>query len=310
MSTLYVGVDVSTDALDLARSDGHAERVPHTDDGLARLVVLCHGAALAVLEATGGIERAAAAELAAAGLAVAVVNPRRVRDFARATGQLAKTDAIDAAVLAHFAEAVRPEPRPLPDAEQRALAALVARRRQVSDMLVAERLRLRTADPAVQAGVAEHVAFLEGQKGAAERAVAEAVRSSAVWRERDDLLRSVPGVGRVLSATLIAEVPELGRLTGKQVAALVGVAPLARDSGRLVGRRTTWGGRASVRAALYMGALTAARMNPTLRAFYQGLVARGKAPKVALVAVMRKLVVSLNAMVRDGRRWEESLVAA
>ncbi|PAP76396.1 IS110 family transposase [Rubrivirga marina] len=306
MPDLYVGVDVSADALDLARSDGRAERLPHDDDGLARLAESCEGAALVVLEATGGIERTAAAEVAATGVPVAVVNPRQVRDFARATGQLAKTDAIDAAVLALFAERVRPEARPLPTDEQRALAALVARRRQVNEMLVAERLRLRTAAPAVRRGIEAHVAFLEGQKAEAERAVAEAVRSSAAWRERDDLLRSVPGVGAVLSATLIAELPGLGRLTGKQVAALVGVAPLARDSGRLVGRRSAWGGRAPVRAALYMGALTAARMNPTLRAFYAGLVGRGKAPKVALVAVMRKLLVALNAMVRDGRRWDEN----
>lgn len=310
MPDLYVGVDVSADTLDLHRSDGRSARLDHDDDGLADLVALCHGATLVVLEATGGLERQAVAELAAAGAPVASVNPRQVRDFARATGRLAKTDAIDAAVLARFAEAVRPEARPLPDAEQRALAALVARRRQLSDMLVAERHRLRAADPAVRDGIAVHVAFLEGQHGAAERAVAAAVEASEVWRERDDLLRSVPGVGPVLSATLIAEVPELGSLSGKEVAALVGVAPLARDSGRMRGRRSVWGGRATVRRALYMAALSAARYNPALRSFYERLVGRGKARKVALVAVMRKLLVVLNAMVRDGRRWDESLGTA
>lgn len=310
MPKLYVGVDVSTDALDLARSDGHAESVPHTDDGLARLAALCDGAALVVLEATGGIERTAAAELAAARISVAVVNPRQVRDFARATGQLAKTDRIDAAVLALFAERVRPDARPLPDAEQRALAAVVARRRQLSDMLVAERHRLRTADAAVRDSVEAVVAFLSAQKADADRVLAKTVEASAVWRERDDLLRSVPGVGRVLAATLIAEVPELGQLSGKQIAALVGVAPLARDSGRMRGRRTTWGGRAPVRSVLYMGAMVAAHKNPVLSRYYEGLVARGKPKKVALVAVMRKLIVALNAMVRDGRPWDENLALA
>ena len=308
--THYVGVDVSLDALDVATSHGDAHRLPYNDDGLARLRGLCSGATLVVMEATGGVERAAAAELAAAGVPVAVVNPRQVRDFARATGQLAKTDAIDAAVLALFAEKVEPAARPLPDAEQRALAALVARRRQLGDMLVAERHRLRTADPSVRGSVETVVAFLESQKADADRALAQAVEGSAVWRERDDLLRSVPGVGRVLATTLIAELPELGQLSGKQIAALVGVAPLARDSGRLRGRRSVWGGRAPVRAALYMAALSASRFNPVLRSFYEGLVARGKAPKVALVAVMRKLVVALNAMVRDGHRWDADLAPA
>jgi transposase len=310
MPDLYVGVDVSTDALDVATSDGDTHRLPYDDDGLTRLAALADGAALVVLEATGGVERAVAVELAAAGVPLAVVNPRQVRDFARATGQLAKTDAIDAAVLAHFAEAVRPETRPLPDAEHRSLTALVARRRQLSDMLVAERNRLRTADPAVRAGVEAHVAFLEGQHAEADRALAEAVEASALWSERSDLLQSAPGVGRVLATTLIAEVPELGRLSGREIAALVGAAPLARDSGRLRGRRTTWGGRAPVRSVLYMAALSASRTNPVLRAFYEGLVRRGKARKVALVAVMRKLLVALNAMVRDGRRWGENLAVA
>lgn len=310
MPALYIGVDVSLDTLDVHCSDGRAARLPHDDEGLADLRALCEGATLVALEATGGMERQAAGDLAAAGVPVAVVNPRQVRDFARATGRLAKTDAIDAAVLALFAERVRPEVRPLPDAEQRALAALVARRRQLSDMLVAERHRLRTADDAVRGSVEAVIAFLEGQHADAERALAEAVQASAVWRERDDLLRSIPGVGPVLSATLIAEVPELGRLSGKQIAALIGVAPLARDSGRLRGRRSVCGGRAPVRKALYMAAVSASRFNPVLRSFYEGLVARGKAKKVALVAVMRKLLVMLNAMVRDGRRWQEKVTLA
>ena len=308
--TRFVGVDVSLDALDLAASTGESDRLPNDDEGRARLVAACRGATLVVLEATGGIERAAAAELAVAGVPVAVVNPRQVRDFARATGQLAKTDPIDAAVLARFAEAVRPEVRPLPDAEQRALAAVVARRRQLTEMLVAERHRLRTADRAVRVGIEAHIAFLVAQKTEADAALAEAVAASAVWRAHDDLLRSVPGIGVVLSRTLIADVPELGRLTGKQIAALVGVAPLACDSGRLRGRRTTWGGRASVRSVVYMAAVSASRSKSSFGAFYRGLVARGKAPKVALVAVMRKLVVVANAVIRDGRRWSPPLAAA
>lgn len=307
--TRFVGVDVSLDALDLADSLGHTDRLPNDDDGRARLVAACAGATLVVLEATGGVERAAAAELAAAGVPLAVVNPRQVRDFARATGQLAKTDAIDAAVLARFAEAVRPEVRPLPDAEQRMLAAVVVRRRQLTEMLVAERHRLRTANPAVRPGIEVHVAFLVGQKAEADEALADAVASSAVWRAHDDLLKSVPGIGVVLSRTLIAEVPELGRLTGKQIAALIGVAPLACDSGRLRGRRTTWGGRASVRSVVYMAAVSASRSSSAFGVFYRGLVARGKAPKVALVAVMRKLVVVANAVVRDGRRWSAPAAA-
>ena len=197
--TRFVGVDVSLDALDLAASTGESDRLPNDDEGRARLVAACRGATLVVLEATGGIERAAAAELAVAGVPVAVVNPRQVRDFARATGQLAKTDPIDAAVLARFAEAVRPEVRPLPDAEQRALAAVVARRRQLTEMLVAERHRLRTADRAVRVGIEAHIAFLVAQKTEADAALAEAVAASAVWRAHDDLLRSVPGIGVVLS---------------------------------------------------------------------------------------------------------------
>ena len=310
MTPLYIGVDVSTDALDVATSTGVAHRLPYDDDGLARLVALCDGAALVVLEATGGVERVAVAELAAADRPVVVVNPRQVRDFARATGQLAKTDALDAAVLARFAEAVRPDVRPLPSAEQHAFAALAARRRQISAMITAETNRLRTAARVVRPSIEAHLAFLVRQRAEAELALGQAVEASPVWRAADVLLRSVPGIGAVVSRTLLAELPELGQLTGKQIAALVGLAPLACDSGRLRGRRSVWGGRASVRSALYMAALSASRFNAVLRAFYGQLRARGKAPKVALVAVARKLLVALNAMVREGQPWRESLAAA
>lgn len=232
-------------------------------------------------------------------------SPRlRPRDFARATGRLAKTDAIDAAILALFAERVRPEPRALPDAESEALAALLARRRQLLGMLVAERNRAHTAAPAVAKSVAKHVRWLERELGAADGALGAAIRASAVWRAKDDLLRSVPGVGRVLATTLLAELPELGRLSRREVAALVDVAPLNRDSGTLRGRRSVWGGRSTVRTALYMGAMTAVRVGSPLRPFYDRLVARGKPRKVALVAVMRKLLVTCNAVVRDGRPFD------
>lgn len=308
MTDAYIGIDVSLDRLDMARHGAAAvTSVEHSDEGIARLVALCEGATLVALEATGGLERHLAAALAASAVPVAVVNPRQVREFARASGRLAKTDRIDALVLARFASAMRPDVRPLPDAEQRAMAALVGRRRQISDMLTAERNRLRRADTAVRASIEAHIAFLDGQRRQADRAISEAVSASALWRERDALLRSVPGVGAVVAATLVAELPELGRLTGRQIASLVGVAPHACESGRMRGARTTWGGRSVVRSVLYMSALVASRRNTVLRDFYASLRARGKAPKVALVAVMRKMVVMLNAMVRQGRSWEPNL---
>ena len=258
---------------------------------------------LIVLEATGGYQRTLAAALASDGLPVAVVNPRQVRDFARATGQLAKTDAIDAKMLALFAERIRPEVRPLPEAEQQALAALVARRRQLLEMLQAERNRLSMAHKAVQDELRAHIRFLEKRLDKANRALQEAIEASPIWRAKEDLLRSVPGVGPVLSATLLAELPELGRLSGREIAALVGVAPFNRDSGTLRGQRCIWGGRVSVRCALYMGTLVAVRHNPVLRRFYEQLLGRGKAKKVALVACMRKLLVILNAMMKTQTHW-------
>jgi transposase len=310
---VYVGIDVAKDHLDArALPSGEAWRSANDPDGIdalaARLSAL--GAALVVMEATGGHEHAVAAALASAGLPVAVVNPRQVRDFAKATGELAKTDAPDARVLALFAERVRPEPRALPDASQRALEALLSRRRQLIGMLVAERNRLLLADAAIRRSLTKHVRWLEKELGAVEDEVARAVEGSPVWRAKEDLLRSVPGVGRVLATTLLADLPELGRLNRKELAKLVGVAPLARDSGRHRGQRIAWGGRAEVRSALYMAALASITHNPAIGAFYRRLVAEGKPKKVALVAAMRKLLVVLNAMVRDGERWDPDLVAA
>ena len=266
-----------------------------------------------MLEATGGMETALLAALGAAAVPVVRVNPRQVRDFARATGRLAKTNRIDAGVLARFAGQVQPEVRALPDVETQAFAALVTRRRQLLEMLVAEQHRLVGARPLpgrVREQLTEHIAWLRAQLDGLDAELAQAVRQSPLWRERDDLVRSVPGVGPVLSATLLAELPELGTVGRKQVAALVGVAPLNRDSGTLRGRRTTWGGRAGVRAVLYMASVAAVRCNPVVRALYTRLVAAGKLKKVALVACMRRLLLILNAIVRSGRPWSADFQSA
>lgn len=250
------------------------------------------------------MEAPCAAALAAAGISVAVVNPRQARDFAKSTGRLAKTDTLDAALLALFAERVRPEPRPLPDAESAVFAAILARRRQLITMMVAEKNRAHVAAPSVQKSIAKHVRWLEKELGGVDEALVAAIRESAVWRAKDDLLRAVPGVGRVLATTLLADLPELGRLSRREIAALVGVAPINRDSGPYRGTRSVWGGRATVRTALYMSALAAARSNPPVKALYERLVQKGKPKKVALVACMRKLLVTCNAVVRDGAVWE------
>ncbi len=283
---------------------------PNDEAGIARLVDAVQHLAptLVVLEATGGHERALVAALAAAGLPVVVANPRQVRDFAKGTGQLAKTDQLDARILALFAERVRPEPRPLPDAAAHGLIGLLARRRQLLEMLTAERNRLGTAVPAVRRSLTAHIRWLERQLADVDRDLDAAVKASPVWRAQEDLRRSAPGIGRVVSRTLLANLPELGRLTHTQIAALVGVAPLARDSGTRRGRRLVWGGRAPVRAVLYMGALVASRRNAGIRAFYTRLVAAGTPKKVALTACMRKLLTILNAMVRHNTPWDNRVV--
>ena len=304
----YVGIDVAKEMLDVAlRPTGERWRVEHDAAGLEQLLARLQAPApaLIVLEATGGLELELVAALAAAALPVVVVNPRQTRDFARATGRLAKTDALDAAVLAHFAEAVRPPQRPLSDAQTQTLRQLLTRRRQLVVMRVAEGQRLTRAGAAVRPGIEAHLAWLEQQLSALEDELRQALQQSPVWRERDALLRSVPGVGEQLSLTLLAELPELGRLDRRQAAALVGVAPFNRDSGRMRGRRTIWGGRARVRAMLYMGALSASRHNPLIRAFYQRLLAAGKPKKVALTACMRKLLVILNAMLKHHTPWRD-----
>lgn len=304
---LFIGIDVAKAQLEFAcRPTGETGTVPNAEAGIRDLVARCQtlGPALIVLEATGGYEAAVVAALATAGLPVVVANPRQVRDFAKAIGQLAKTDRLDAAVLALFAERVRPAPRPLPDEAAQALDALLTRRRQLIGMLTAERNRLLVARAAVRRDLQQHIRWLERRLAAADGELHTAVKASPVWRVKDDLLQSVPGIGRVVSLTLLAELPELGRLTHKEIAALVGVAPLNRDSGTLRGKRLVYGGRAPVRAALYMAALVASKWNPVIRAFYQRLRRAGKPAKVALTACMRKLLVILNAMVRSGATWQ------
>jgi transposase len=308
---VFVGIDVSKAQLDIALRPGEIYSLPNNEGGFAQVLAQLKAVSptLVVLEATGGLEVPLTGALAAARLPVVVVNPRQVRDFAKATGQLAKTDAIDAQVLVRFAEAIRPAPRPLPDEQTQALAALVTRRQQLIDMLIAEKNRLASARPSIRKNLRAHIAWLERAVQQADTDLAEAIRQSPLWREKDELLRSVPGIGPVLTTTLLANLPELGTLTQKQIAALVGVAPLNRDSGTLRGRRTVWGGRAHVRTVLYMAAIVATRFNPVIRAFYHRLCAVGKAKKVALVACMRKLLIIVNAMLKHRSSWNPTLVS-
>ena len=305
---IFVGIDVSKAQVDVAvRPTGERWVVSYDDAGVGELVsqMVDLDPALVLMESTGGLELSLVAALAAAALPVVVVNPRQVRDFARATGTLAKTDALDAAILAHFADVVRPSVRPLKDAETQVLNSLAARRNQVMTMLVSEKNRLGAAISAVRPRIEAHITWLEQELADLDGGLRQTLRRSPVWREKDDLLRSVPGVGNQLSLTLLAYLPELGTLDRKQIAALVGVAPFNRDSGTLRGKRTVWGGRSRVRAVLYMGALVASRHNPIIRDFYQKLLAAGKPKKVALVACMRKLLVILNAMLKHRSPWCE-----
>ena len=302
----FVGIDVSKAQLDVAvRPTGKRWTLPYDQTGIEGLIpqIVDLEPALVLLEATGGLELPLVAALAAAALPVVVVNPRQVRDFAKATGTLAKTDTLDAGVLAHFADAVRPEVRPLKDAETQVLNSLTARRHQVMTMLVSEKNRLGTAIGAVSPRIEAHIAWLEQELSDLDKGLRQTLRRSPVWREKDDLLRTVPGVGEQISLTLLANLPELGTLNRRQIAALVGVAPYNRDSGTLRGKRAVWGGRSRVRAVLYMGALVASRHNPAIRDFYQRLLAAGKPKKVALVASMRKLLVILNGMLKHGSPW-------
>jgi transposase len=303
---VVVGIDISKARLDVSiRPSGARMSVPYDATGLTTVLTQLTQVqpVRIVVEATGGLERSLVRALVDVALPVIVVNPRQVRDFAKATGQLAKTDALDAQVLARFAEVIQPALRAIPDAQTQALAALLARRRQVLAMHGAEQHRRDRAPARVRKRIEAHLRWLQAELARLDEELDDRIQQSPVWREREELLQSVPGVGPVMSRTVVAELPELGTLNRKQIAALVGVAPFNRDSGRLRGRRTIWGGRAPVRTALYMATLVATRWNPVIRVFYQRLRTAGKAPKVALVAAMRKLLTMLNAMVHHGTSW-------
>jgi transposase len=308
MGTVIAGIDVSKDRLDIAlRPSGEAFTVTRDAAGLEELVLRLRAVAphLVALEATGGYETVVAASLAAAGLPLAVVNPAQVRAFAKALGRRAKTDRIDAAVIAHFAEAVAPEPRPLPDEATQLLADLLARRRQIIAMIVAERQREKRATAKrLKKSIARLIKALEKELTSVDTDIDEAVRDSPAWREKEDLLASVPGIGPVIARTLIAELPELGSLTGKQIAALAGLAPWTRQSGKWQGKSFIGGGRTTVRTALFQGALVASRHNPVLKSFFHHLTTAGKPKMVALIAVARKLLTILNAIVRDQKPWQ------
>ena len=308
MDFIAVGIDVSKDHLDIAvRPGGEAFTVERNAAGVEQLaerlrMVSPH---VVALEATGGFETVAAATLAAAGLPVVIVNPAQVRAFAKAIGQRAKTDPIDAAVIAHFAEAIRPQVRPLPDEATRLLADLVTRRRQIVEMIGAERQReKRMTVPHLRKSIARLIKALEKELAGLNTDIDDAVRGSPVWREKQDLLKSVPGVGPIIASTLFAELPELGRCGRRQIAALAGLAPFTRQSGQWRGKSFIGGGRQAVRTALFMGAMLAKQHNPVLKAFFDRLVAAGRPKMIALIAVARKLLTILNAVLRDNRPWQ------
>jgi len=304
---VVVGIDVSKDVLDVrVHPSGAVHRTSNDQAGIATLRDLLkpYTGALVVIEATGGFEHAAAATLATAGFQVAIVNPRQVREFGRATGRLAKTDAIDADLLALFGERIRPTVRPLPDEDTQALQAVVTRRRQIVEMLVAEKNRLGLArGKTVRRSLELHIAWLEKQLANVDDDLSDMVRRRPLWRAKEDLLQSAPGIGKTVSRSMLALLPELGTLSNKQIASLVGLAPFARDSGRYRGRRAIWGGRSNVRALLYMAALASLRWNPAINTFYRRLRAAGKPHRVAITAAMRKLLITLNAMVKSGTPW-------
>ena len=302
-----IGIDVAKATLDaFVHPSGARFRVSNDDNGIKTLLerFKAFPQARVILEATGGLEFRVAAALTSAGFDVAIVNPRQVRDFARGLGRLAKTDAIDAEILALFGDRVRPEPRPIPDSALRSLEAHVARRRQIVDMITAESNRLgQTTDADIKKQIKRHITWLQHELKSVDTDLGDAIRHSPIWRAKDQLIQSAPGVGRVTSFTLLAQFPQLGTLRGKQAASLVGLAPFNVDSGTLRGRRHIWGGRASIRSVLYMATLSAVRYNPVLAEFYQRLLRAGKPKKLAVVACARKLLVILNAMLRDNRSW-------
>jgi transposase len=303
---IFIGIDVSKDNLEVfVKPLGQRPAFAQTEDGLSLMIdfVQSFSPRLVVLEATGGLERAAVGALGAKGLPVVVINPRQIRDFAKAKGILAKTDKLDAEVIAEFAEAIRPEIRPLKPQETQELEALVTRRRQVVQMITAEKERLPTAVRATKKDIEAHIQWLEKRRDKLNKDLERKIQNTPLWRAKDEILQSPKGVGPVLSHMLLAKMPELGTLNRKQAGKLVGVAPLNRDSGKFRGKRKVWGGRAEIRSVLYMATMSAIRSNPVIRVFYQRLIEAGKPHKVAITACMRKLLTILNAMVKNNTPW-------
>jgi transposase len=304
---VFAGVDVSKATLEVSLTNQKEIKIfPNGESGIKQIVKYLKEQELSavVMESTGGLEKLLAASLAAEGFPTVVVNPRRIRDYAKSRGQLAKTDAIDAGIIAGFAKDIRPEVRPLADELTQEIKALLVRRQQLQEMITAENNRLWSANLPVLASIQEHLNWLKQELKDMDQGLEDKIKGSPIWKEQDDLLKSVPGVGPVLSYTLLSILPELGRLNGKQIAALAGVAPFNKDSGKYRGKRITQGGRAIVRSTLYMATLVATRFNPVIKTYYQHLLEKGKEKKVALTACMRKLLVILNAMLRDHRPWQ------
>jgi transposase len=307
----FIGIDISKDTLDVAIWDSDVFwQFNNNARGIKKLVqrLKKHASALIVVEASGGLEQPVVRELYQEDLPIAIVNPTRVRKFAHSTGQLAKTDKLDAKIIAQFAQAVRPKVRPLRTAQQEHLDALVTRRRQIVDTITAEKNRLSTTHPALRKRLKKHIDWLEEELQALNDEIDKFIQQSAEWKQKAAILKSVPGVGPVTVSTLLAELPELGTRNRQQIAALVGVAPVNKDSGKMRGKRRVFGGRAPVRRVLYMATLVATRVNPVIRFFYERLLAAGKEKKVALTACMRKLLVILNSMIRNNRSWNPYLV--
>lgn len=313
MEKVYIGIDIGKEKIDIALHSSETQwSFSNNEIGIAEAVknIAEASPALVVLEATGNLQVSLVAALAIAGITPAVVNPRQIRDFAKATGRLAKTDAIDARIIAHFAAAIHPEPRTLSDNQAQELKDIVSRRRQVNEMLTAEKNRLGAARKVVKSRIQTHIIWLQKELEDIDGNLRRAIQKSPIWREKDNLLQSVPGIGPVASVTILTQLPELGTLNRRQIAALVGVAPFNRDSGMLRGKRIIWGGRAHVRAVLYMATLVATRFNPVIKDFYQRLCAAGKAKKVALAACIRKLLTILNAMLKHRVPWNNNLSMA
>ena len=307
MKKQFVGIDVSKHQLAIAtRPDMRNWTADNNEEGICELTnsLKKWPLQLIVFEATGDIEVPAVTALAAAGLPVVVMNPRQVRDFAKATGRLAKTDAIDADMLAHYGEVIQPQIRPFKDEETRGLSSLLTRRRQLIKMITEEKNRLQQASVSVRSDIRTHIVWLEKRLKVIDNDLSKTIKKSPAWRAKDKIIRSLPGAGPVLSITLLAKVPELGVLNRRKISALIGVAPMNRDSGLFRGRRRVWGGRGDVRRVLYMAAIAAIRFNPVIQEFYERLINAGKRPKVAITACMRKLLVILNSMVKNGETWQ------